>query len=57
MITVTTILFLAALLCLAFNNTRLIGIVGIVILFLIYPLLLSVMDVFDGIISHLVPHF
>ena len=57
MITVTTILTVAALLCLAFNNTRLIGIAGIVILFLIYPLLLSVMDVFESIISHLVLHF
>lgn len=57
MITVTTILTVAALLCLAFNNTRLIGIVGVVILFLIYPLLVTIMDVLEDIISHLVLHF
>ena len=57
MITVTTILSAAALLCLAFNNTRLIGIVGIVILLLIHPLLVTVMDVLEGIIPHLIPHF
>ncbi|MDE2388821.1 MAG: hypothetical protein KGN35_07030 [Betaproteobacteria bacterium] len=57
MIAVITILALATLLCLAFNSTRLIGIAGIVILLLIYPVLVTVMHVFEGITSHFISPF
>lgn len=57
MIAVITILVLTTLLCLVFNSTRPIGIAGIVILLLIYPVLVTVMHVFEGIAAHFISPF
>ena len=48
MIEVTLALILVALICLAFPSTRLIGVVGVVLLFLLRPLLFVGIVVFWG---------
>ena len=49
MIEVTLTLFLVALICLVFPSTRLIGVVGVVLLFLLRPLLFVGLVVFWGV--------
>ncbi len=48
MIEVTFTLFFVALICLAFPSTRVIGVVGVVLLFLLRPLLFVGIVVFWG---------
>lgn len=52
MIVVT--LTLTALLCLAFNSTRLIGVVGLAILFCIFPLMFAAFLIMGAVIIHLI---
>ncbi|SDZ16589.1 hypothetical protein SAMN05421754_10809 [Nitrosomonas sp. Nm58] len=56
MITATTLLVLATLLCLAFNSTRLLGVICAAILFLLYPMLVTVMRFLAGITVHVISH-
>lgn len=44
--------FTISLLCLAFNTTRLVGVVGLALLSLVYPLLLITLLVLGGLILY-----
>ncbi len=57
MIEVTLALILVALICLAFPSTRLIGVVGVVLLFLLRPLLFVGLVVFWGAVLHFLHHY
>ena len=56
MIEVTLTLFLVALICLVFPSTRLIGVVGVVLLFLLRPLLFVGLVVFWG-VAYFIYHY
>lgn len=53
MIEVTLALLFVALICLVFPSTRLIGVVGVVVLFLLRPLLFVGLVVFWGAVLYL----
>lgn len=57
MIEVSLALFLVALICLVFPSTRLIGVVGVVLLFLLRPLLFVGLVVFWGAVLYFFNHY